>query len=51
MAARVVHTLGPEEDNSNFLLMHSIGVNASGQIAAVIFGGLILAPVRVMIES
>ncbi|MBO5261954.1 MAG: sodium ion-translocating decarboxylase subunit beta [Clostridia bacterium] len=43
MSARVVHKLGLEEDNSNFLLMHSIGVNVSGQIASVIAGGLILS--------
>ncbi len=42
MSARVVHKLGLEADNSNFLLMHSIGVNVSGQIASVIAGGLIL---------
>ena len=46
MSARVVHKLGLEEDNQNFLLMHSIGVNVSGQIASVIAGGLILALVR-----
>ena len=46
MSARVVHKLGLEEDNSNFLLMHSIGVNVSGQIASVIAGGLILALVQ-----
>ena len=49
MSARVVHKLGLEEDSSNFLLMHSIGVNVSGQIASVIAGGLILALVRGMI--
>ena len=49
MSARVVHKMGLEEDNSNFLLMHSIGVNVSGQIASVIAGGLILALVRNMI--
>jgi oxaloacetate decarboxylase beta subunit len=49
MSARVVHKLGLEEDNSNFLLMHSIGVNVSGQIASVIAGGLILALVKAMI--
>ena len=42
MSARVVHKLGLEEDNQNFLLMHSIGANVSGQIASVIAGGLIL---------
>ena len=46
MSARVVHKLGLEEDNQNFLLMHSIGVNVSGQIASVIAGGLILALVK-----
>lgn len=43
MSARVVHKLGLEEDNQNFLLMHAVGVNVSGQIASVIAGGLILA--------
>ncbi len=43
MSARVVHKMGLAEDNQNFLLMHSIGVNVSGQIASVIAGGLILA--------
>ena len=42
MSGRVVHKLGLKEDPSNFLLMHSIGVNVSGQIASVIAGGLIL---------
>ncbi|MBR6693798.1 MAG: sodium ion-translocating decarboxylase subunit beta [Clostridia bacterium] len=42
MSARVVHKMGLAEDNQNFLLMHSIGVNVSGQIASVIAGGLLL---------
>ncbi|MBR6747489.1 MAG: sodium ion-translocating decarboxylase subunit beta, partial [Clostridia bacterium] len=42
MSGRVVHKMGLAEDSSNFLLMHSIGVNVSGQIASVIAGGLIL---------
>ena len=42
MAGRIVHKMGLEEDNQNFLLMHSIGVNVSGQIASVIAGALIL---------
>ena len=49
MSARVVHKMGLEEDRSNFLLMHSIGVNVSGQIASVIAGGLILALVKAVI--
>ena len=43
MSGRVVHKLGLEADNQNHLLMHSIGVNVSGQIASVIAGGLILS--------
>ena len=43
MSGRVVHKMGLEEDPQNFLLMQSIGVNVSGQIASVIAGGLILA--------
>ncbi len=50
MSARVVHKMGLDEDNSNFLLMHSIGVNVSGQIASVIAGGLILALVQGMMK-
>lgn len=42
MSGRIVHKMGQAEDNQNFLLMHSIGVNVSGQIASVIAGGLIL---------
>ena len=43
MSARVVHKMGLAEDNQNFLLMHAVGVNVSGQIASVIAGGLILS--------
>ena len=42
MSGRVVHKMGLAEDPQNFLLMHSMGVNVSGQIASVIAGGLIL---------
>lgn len=42
MSGRVVHKMGLKEDPQNFLLMSSIGVNVSGQIASVIAGGLIL---------
>lgn len=43
MSGRVVNQMGLKEDNQNFLLMYSISVNVSGQIASVIAGGLILA--------
>lgn len=42
MSGRVVHKIGLAEDPHNFLLMQSMGVNVSGQIASVIAGGLIL---------
>ena len=43
MSAHVVHKMGLKEDPQNFLLMHSIGVNVSGQVASVIAGGIILS--------
>ncbi len=43
MSSRVVHKLGLEADNQNFLLMHATGVNVSGQVASVIAGGMILS--------
>ena len=43
MSSRVVHKMGLKEDPQNFLLMHTVGVNVSGQIASVIAGGLILS--------
>ena len=42
MSSRVIHKMGLQEDPQNFLLMHTIGVNVSGQIASVIAGGIIL---------
>ena len=42
MSGRVVHKMALKEDPQNFILMHSMGVNVSGQIASVIAGGLIL---------
>ncbi|HIR52734.1 MAG TPA: sodium ion-translocating decarboxylase subunit beta [Candidatus Onthovicinus excrementipullorum] len=42
MSSRVVHKMGLKEDPQNFLLMHSAGVNVSGQVASVIAGGMIM---------
>ena len=42
MSARVIHKMGLKEDPQNFLLMQTVGVNVSGQVASVIAGGLIL---------
>ncbi|EFQ22761.1 sodium ion-translocating decarboxylase, beta subunit [Aminomonas paucivorans DSM 12260] len=43
MSARVIQRLGQEADKSNFLLMHAIGANVSGQIGSVLAGGILLA--------
>ncbi len=43
MSARVIHKMGLAEDPQNFLLMHTVGINVSGQIASVIAGGLIIS--------
>lgn len=42
MSARVINKMGLKEDPQNFLLMHAVGANVSGQIASVIAGGLII---------
>ena len=42
MSSRVVHKMALKEDPQNFILMQSVAVNVSGQIASVIAGGLIL---------
>ena len=42
MSARVIQKLGQQEDPQNFLLMHAVGANVSGQIASVLAGGMIL---------
>jgi len=51
MSARVIHKMGLEEDPQNFLLMHTIGVNVSGQVSSVIAGGLILKLVPALAEK
>ncbi len=43
MSARLVQKIGNEEDPSNFLLMHAMASNTSGQIASVMAGGVVLA--------
>ncbi len=49
MSARVIHKMGLKEDPQNFLLMHAVGANVSGQIASVIAGGLIINLVSKML--
>ncbi len=43
MSSRVIQRMATEEDPENFILMHAVGANVSGQIASVIAGGLIMA--------
>ena len=43
MSARVVHKIAQQEDFSNFLLMHAMGANTSGQIGSVLAGGVVMA--------
>ena len=46
MASRVVHKMGLQEDNQNFLLMHAAGANVAGQVASAIVGGLIISLIK-----
>ena len=42
MAARVVNTVGQQEDPSNFLLMHAMGPNVAGVIGSAVAAGVFL---------
>jgi oxaloacetate decarboxylase beta subunit len=42
MSARVVQVMGQKENARNFLLMHAMGPNVAGAIAATIAGGMFL---------
>ncbi|HYF92838.1 MAG TPA: sodium ion-translocating decarboxylase subunit beta [Symbiobacteriaceae bacterium] len=46
MSARVIAKLAQKEDPGNYLIMHAVGANVSGQIASIMAGGLILALIR-----
>ncbi len=50
MSSRVIHKMGLKEDPQNFLLMHAAGANASGQIASVIAGGLVIKLVSALVK-
>ena len=41
MASRVVQKIALEEDSQNFILMHAVSANVSGQICSLIIGGMI----------
>lgn len=51
MSGRVVQKVAHEEDFDNFLLMHAMGANTSGQIGSVIAGGVLLALVEPLVSA
>lgn len=46
MSARVIAKMAQKEDPGNYLIMHAVGANVSGQIASIMAGGLILALIQ-----
>ncbi len=48
MASRVVQKIALEDDDQNFILMHAVSANVSGQIGSVIIGGIILSLVPIL---
>lgn len=48
MASRVVQKIALEDDDQNFILMHAVSANVSGQIGSVIIGGIILSVVPLL---
>ena len=48
MASRVVQKIALEDDDQNFILMHAVSANVSGQIGSVIIGGIILSVVPIL---
>lgn len=49
MAGRVIAKMALAEDKGNYIIMQSIGANASGQIGSIIAGGVVLAVVGAML--
>lgn len=49
MSARVVAKMALAEDKGNYVIMHAIGANVSGQIGSIIAGGVVLAVVGSML--
>lgn len=42
MASRTVQALALEEDDQNFILMHAVSANVSGQIGSLLIAGIIM---------
>ena len=51
MSGRLVQKVAYEADFDNFLLMHAMGANTSGQIGSVIAGGVLLALVEPLVKT
>lgn len=49
MAGRLVQRVAQDEDFSNYVLMHAMGANTSGQLGSVIAGGVLLTLVLPMV--
>jgi len=49
MSGRVIQKMAFKDDPSNVILMHAISANASGQVASVVIGGLVLALVPILL--
>jgi oxaloacetate decarboxylase beta subunit len=45
MSARVIAKMAFAENKRNYLIMHAIGANVSGQIGSIVAGGIVLAVV------
>ena len=48
MSARVIQRMATQEDPYNFVIMHSVSANVSGQLGSVIAGGIVLALVPIL---
>lgn len=46
MSARVVESMGTNEDPTNHLIMQAAGANFAGQISSIIAGGMVLALIK-----
>jgi len=51
MAGRLVQRVAQDEDFSNYVLMHAMGANTSGQLGSVIAGGVLLTLVLPMVGN
>lgn len=48
MASRVVQKMALKEDDQNFILMHAVSANVSGQIGSIIIAGIVMSLVPLL---